>query len=151
MIRCIIVDDEPLALDLLKDNVKQVPFLELVGTCKNAMEVLAVLQHTPVDLVFCDIQMPGLNGIKLIESLTVRPMFIFITAYEQFALQGYELDLIDYLVKPVPFQRFVKACNKAQERYTLKLTSTADQNVPDASWLFVHVDYSLVKINIREI
>lgn len=151
MIRCIIVDDEPLALDLLQDNVKQVPFLELVGTCKNAMEVLAMLQTTPVDLVFCDIQMPGLNGIKLVESLTVRPMFIFITAYEQFALQGYELDLIDYLVKPVAFERFVKACNKAQERFALKVAFAVDQNLPDLNYLFVHVDYSLVKLNISEI
>jgi DNA-binding LytR/AlgR family response regulator len=151
MIRCIIVDDEPLALDLLADNIKQIPFLELVGSCKNAMEALTMLQTTPVDLVFCDIQMPGLNGIKLVESLTVRPMFIFITAYEQFALQGYDLDLIDYLVKPVPFERFVKACNKAQERFVLKNATATEHNTLDTDFIFVHVDYSLVKIKVGEI
>ncbi len=151
MIRCIIVDDEPLALDLLKDNIKQIPFLQLVGICKNAMAALTILQTTAVDLVFCDIQMPGLNGIKLVESLTVRPMFIFITAYEQFALQGYDLDLIDYLVKPVPFERFVKACNKARERFTSKVAPVIEHNTLDKGFLFVHVDYSLVKLNIIEI
>lgn len=149
--RCIIVDDEPLALDLLKDNIKQVPFLELAGTCKNSMEVITMLQNTQVDLVFCDIQMPGMNGIKLVESLPVRPMFIFITAYEQFALQGYDLDLIDYLVKPVSFERFVKACNKAYERFALKSGSGAEHSLADSDFLFVHVDYSLVKVNVSEI
>lgn len=151
MIRCIIVDDEPLALDLLEDNIKQIPFLELSGRCKNAMEALTMLQTKAVDLVFCDIQMPGLDGIKLVESLSERPMFIFITAYEQFALQGYDLDLIDYLVKPVPFERFVKACNKALERYNQKAQASTEGNPIDTDFLFVHVDYSLVKINIAEI
>lgn len=148
--KCIAVDDEPLALALLEDNIRQVPTLELVASCSSAIEALAVLNKQEVDLVFLDIQMPGLTGLQLLQSLAVRPMVILITAYEKYALEGYNLDVIDYLVKPVSFERFLKACNKAIDYYRLK------KNVPTEthSWpeyFFVNAEYGLIKIVFSEI
>ncbi|MGZ5135287.1 MAG: LytR/AlgR family response regulator transcription factor, partial [Flavitalea sp.] len=115
MIRCIAVDDEPLALELLEDNISKVPFLELIGGCGNAMEAIKLLQQHSVDLVFLDIQMPGLTGLQFIETMVQKPMVILITAYEKHALEAFNLNVIDYLVKPVSLERFIKACNKAWE------------------------------------
>jgi len=148
--KCIAVDDEPLALALLQDNIRQVPTLELVASCSTAMEALTILNQQEVDLIFLDIQMPGLTGLQLLQSLSVRPMVILITAYEKYALEGFNLDVIDYLVKPVPFERFLKACNKAIDFYRLKKNVPAEAH----SWpeyFFVNVEYGLVKIVFSEI
>lgn len=150
MLRCIAVDDEPLALELLEDNISKVPYLQLEAKCSNAMEAMKVLQSKTIDLIFLDIQMPGLTGLQFIQSLPSKPMIILITAYEKFALEGFNLDVVDYLVKPVSIERFVKACNKAYELHQLK--NSGAQNVsasPD--YFFVNVDYSLVKINFPDI
>ena len=120
MLTCIAVDDEPLALSLLEDNISKVPYLKLVAKCGDAFEATKVLQEQTIDLVFIDIQMPGLTGLQFIESLTQKPMVILITAYKQFALEGYSLNVIDYLVKPVELKRFMAACNKAWELYQLR-------------------------------
>ncbi len=151
MLNCIIIDDEPLALDLLEDNIRKIAFLNLVGRCKNALEAITLLQSTAVDLVFSDIQMPGLNGLRLTEVLTTKPMFIFITAYEQFALESYNLDVVDYLLKPVALERFIKAANKALERHTLRRALHPEKNIRESPFIFLHVDYSLVKIPVPEI
>jgi two-component system, LytTR family, response regulator len=148
--KCIAVDDEPLALALLQDNISQVPTLELMATCSTAMEALAVLTKQEVDLIFLDIQMPGLTGLQLLQSLSVRPMVILITAYEKYALEGFNLDVIDYLVKPVPFERFLKACNKAIDFYKLKKNVSSENNAwPD--YFFVNAEYGLVKIVFSDI
>jgi two-component system, LytTR family, response regulator len=148
--KCIAVDDEPLALALLQDNIRQVPSLELVASCSTALDALAILNRQEVDLVFLDIQMPGLTGLQLLQSLSVKPMVILITAYEKYALEGYTLDVIDYLVKPVPFERFLKACNKAIDFYRLKKSSSTDSQAwPD--YFFVHAEYGLTKIVFSEI
>ena len=148
--KCIAVDDEPLALALLQDNIRQVPSLELVASCSTAMQALTILNSQEVDLVFLDIQMPGLTGLQLLQSLSVKPMVILITAYEKYALEGYTLDVIDYLVKPVPFERFLKACNKAIDFYRLKKGVNTDSQVwPD--YFFVHAEYGLTKIVFSEI
>jgi len=148
--KCIAVDDEPLALALLQDNIRQVPTLELVASCSTAMEALVILNRQEIDLIFLDIQMPGLTGLQLLQSLSVRPMVILITAYEKYALEGFNLDVIDYLVKPVPFERFLKACNKAIDYYRLK------KNVPGEmytwpEYFFVNAEYGLVKIVFSDI
>jgi DNA-binding LytR/AlgR family response regulator len=151
MIRCIAIDDEPLALELLQDNISKVPFLQLIAACDNAMEALKIIEQQPVDLIFLDIQMPGLTGLQLIQSMTVKPMFILITAYEKYALEGFNLDVTDYLVKPVALDRFIKACNKAKELFELKQASGGNTATANAAYFFVHVEYSQVKITIADI
>lgn len=151
-LRCIAVDDEPLALDLLEDNIRQVPYLELVAKCADAFEAIKALQETTVDLIFLDIQMPGLTGLQFIQSLSNKPMIILITAYEKYALEGFELNVTDYLVKPVALPRFIKACNKARELYQLKQSPvTASSPATTPEFFFVNADYSLLKINIADI
>ncbi len=154
MIRCLAIDDEPLALELLEDNISKVPFLNLLGSCSNPIEAMKFLETKEVDLIFLDIQMPGLTGLQFIQSLSKKPMFILITAYEKYALEGFNLDVVDYLVKPVALDRFIKACNKAKELFDLKNRPTtigtdALSSAPD--YLFVNVDYSLVKVNHSDI
>ena len=150
MLRCLAIDDEPLALELLEDNIKQVPFLELTGKCKNALEALKFLQLQTVDLIFLDIQMPGLTGLQFIQSLTQKPMFILITAYEKFALEGFNLDVIDYLVKPVSLDRFIKACNKAFELHNLR-TKKPEPVESSPDYFLVNVEYSLVMVEFADI
>jgi DNA-binding LytR/AlgR family response regulator len=148
MMKCIAVDDESLALDLLEDNIRKVPFLTLVKRCKNAFEAHEVVMKENIDLMFLDIQMPGISGVQFLQSISKPPLVIFITAYEQFALQGFNLDVVDYLLKPVSFDRFLKAANKAHEVFTLK---NAAPSVTSNEYLFVNSEYNLVKINIRDI
>lgn len=147
-LNCIAVDDEELALELLEDNIKQVPFLRLVGKCNNAFEALEVLQTEKVDLIFMDIQMPGLTGIQFLKSLSTSPLVIFITAYEQYALDGFELDVVDYLLKPVSFERFLKAANKALDKYSVAQLAL---QTPNNEYFFVNSEYSLVKVKYDDI
>lgn len=151
MMRCIAIDDEPLALELLQDNISKLPFLHLVATCDNAMEALQVMEKEPVDLIFLDIQMPGLTGLQLIQSMTVKPMFILITAYEKYALEGFNLSVVDYLVKPVALDRFIKACYKAKELFELKNVAKENAIPAEAEYFFVNVEYSQVKVTIADI
>ena len=150
-LRCIAVDDEPLALDLLEDNIRQVPYLELVAKCADAFEAIKVLEETTIDLIFLDIQMPGLTGLQFIQSLSRKPMVILITAYEKYALEGFELDVTDYLVKPVSLPRFIKSCNKARELFQLRQNGPLPATATPPEFFFVNSDYSLLKINIADI
>jgi DNA-binding LytR/AlgR family response regulator len=149
MMRCIAVDDEKWVLDLLVDNIGRVPFLHLVGRCKNALEAIELLHKEEVDLIFLDIQMPGLNGIQFVQSLQHPPMIIFVTAYKEHAFEGFELAAVDYLLKPVSFERFLKACYKANELFRLKQTPKAETPRPDH--FFVYVEYNQIKITIDDI
>jgi DNA-binding LytR/AlgR family response regulator len=149
MLNCIAVDDEKLVLDLLVDNIQKVPFLNLVDRCRNALEAANKLQQEKIDLLFLDIQMPGLNGLQFLESLYNPPMVIFVTAYKEYALDGFNLDAVDYLLKPFSFERFLKACNKAHERFSLQQNLVAKKDLPD--YFFVYVEYNQIKINIPEI
>ena len=151
MLTCIAVDDEPLALSLLEDNISKVPYLHLIAKCGDAFEATKILQEQQVDLIFIDIQMPGLTGLQFIESLAQKPMVILITAYKQYALEGYTLDVVDYLMKPVPIDRFMKACNKAKARHELKMANKQAPATAPADYFFVNADYSLVKILFSDI
>jgi DNA-binding LytR/AlgR family response regulator len=149
MIRCLAVDDEPLALDLLEDNIKRIPFLSLVKRCNDVYEAMEVMQTESIDLIFLDIQMPGITGTQFIKSMGGnKPMVILVTAYEKYAMEGFNLDVVDYLLKPVEFDRFLKACHKAQEYYQFK-TSPTKEIAPD--YLFVHSEYQLIKISLPDI
>src|SRR5882757_127433 len=151
MINCLAVDDELLSLDLLEDNISRVPFLHLVKRCQHVSEAMEAMRQQPVDLLFLDIQMPALSGLQFIQSLPVKPMVIFITAFKQYALEGFEQDALDYLVKPVSFERFVKAANKAAEYHSHKKIVVPPPAAPAADYLFVNVEYNLVKIVISDI
>jgi two-component system LytT family response regulator len=150
MLRCIAIDDEELALELLEDNIRKVPYLELVAACSNPLEAISVLQQQLVDLVFLDIQMPGLTGLQLIQSSPAPCMFILITAYEKYALEGFNLNVVDYLVKPVELERFIKACNKAYELHRLK-QKEAPAKEATTDYFFIHVDYSQQKVLYEDI
>lgn len=151
MLRCVAIDDEELALELLEDNIKKVPFLNLVATCSNPLEAIKVLLEQPVDLIFLDIQMPGLTGLQFIESSPANCMFILITAYEKYALEGYNLNVVDYLVKPVPLDRFIKACNKANDLHLLKQKEVPAAKETANDYFFINVDYSLLKVLYADI
>jgi len=149
MINCIAVDDEPLALELLEDNISKLPYLKLVGSFDNGIEAMKAVQEQKIALLFLDIQMPGLTGLQLIQSLTVKPMIILITAYEKYALEGFNLEVTDYLVKPVSLERFIKACNKAKELFDLRNQPTSAKQSP--GYFFVNVEYSMVKVAMDDI
>lgn len=150
MIKCIAIDDEPLALKLLEDNISNVPYLELVASCRNIFDAMKMMEENKIDLIFVDIQMPGLTGLQFVGSLEKKPLIIFITAYKQYALESYDLAVVDYLVKPVPLERFIKACNRAKELYELK-TNKNQNLVTKADYFFLNADYRQVKIIFDDI
>ena len=147
--RCIIIDDEPLVRDLLEDNVSQVSFLELAKSCKSTIEALEVLQQEQIDLMFLDIQMPQLNGIQFLQSLSKPPLVIMITAYQNYAVEGFNLQVADYIMKPFSFGRFLKACNRAAELHNMKNSVMASGVSGD--YFFVNVEYTYVKIVVAYI
>lgn len=151
MVKCIAIDDEPLALMLLEDNISKVPYLELAASCRNAFDAMKVLQENKIDLIFIDIQMPGLTGLQFIASLENKPLVIFITAYKEYALESYNLSVVDYLVKPVSLERFVKACNRAKELHELKINKNQNVALTPPDYFFLNADYSQVKIIFNDI
>lgn len=146
-IRCAIVDDEELARALLENYASRLPNLQLAGMCKDPLEALQLLQEQPVDLLFLDIQMPELTGIEFLRSLKQRPLVIFTTAYSEYALEGYELDVLDYLLKPIAFERFVQAVNKAIER--LRLLSREREEEKD--YILVKADHKVHRLRYDDI
>jgi len=151
MLRCIAVDDEPLALELLIDNIGKVPFLKLVGSCSNPVALMTLLQEKEADLIFLDIQMPGMTGMQFLQGVSQRPMVILVTAYEKHALEAFGLDVVDYLVKPVAFERFLKSCNKARELHQLRQQKSQPAQAESPGYFFVPSDYSLLKVETADI
>lgn len=150
VLKCLIVDDESLARKLIEEYITQLPFLELVGMSKNPFEAMQFLQEHEVDLIFLDIQMPGMLGTQFLQSLKIKPSVIFVTAYANYAVESYELEVIDYLLKPVSLERFTKAAYKALEEKQKQLPVTNVSKlelVPETlDYFFVNVEYALVKI-----
>jgi len=151
-INTIIVEDEPLAREGLLNYIKDVEFLEVKKVCEDALEANKVLASENINLMFLDIQMPRITGIDFLKSLKNPPMVIMTTAYPNFALQGYELDVLDYLVKPFPFDRFLKAANKARDYFDLKNAGVAGQESnAKEDYFFVKCDYRYEKIHFNDV
>lgn len=150
-LRCLAIDDEELALELLADNIGKVPFLELVAATHDPFEGLKLLQSEKIDLVFLDIQMPGMTGLQFVKSLPDSCMYILVTAYDKYALEGFNLQVVDYLVKPVPLDRFFQAAMRARELYELKNQIVSIEQPAEKDFFFLQVDYSHVKIFFSEI
>jgi DNA-binding LytR/AlgR family response regulator len=153
-IQCLVIDDEPLAREILRQHIAGVEALELCGTCNNAVEAITFLKENPVDLLFLDIQMPQLLGTNFIRTLKNAPRVIFTTAYRKYAVEGFELDAVDYILKPISFERFLKAVNKV-----LQLNFHADHPAPAPkenpvetnSFLYFRTDRKMVKVYFRDI
>lgn len=155
-INCLIVDDEPLAVQLLEAHVKQMPMLNLVGSCSNAIEALQFLESKAIDLILLDIQMPMLSGVEFLKSLNNPPRVIFTTAFRDYAMTGYELDIVDYLLKPITFERFFKAINKytnSTDNQIIKENNTYTKSDKSAkeNHIFVNVNKKYVKVDFQDI
>ena len=163
-IRCLAVDDEPLALDILAKYIHQLPSLTLVATCTDALEALSLIQQNKVDLVFLDIQMPSLTGIQFLKIINGKCKAILTTAYSEYAMEGYELDVVDYLLKPISFERFLKSVQKASGR--MSVVKERISQVPEVStvaevktipaehpldFIFVKTEYKILKLTLSDI
>ncbi|WP_427872191.1 LytR/AlgR family response regulator transcription factor [Flavobacterium sp. MMS24-S5] len=153
--KCVIIDDEPLAVDLLQDFVKKVEALELVSTFNNAIDAVSFINQNNIDLVFLDIQMPHFSGIDFLNTIEKKPLVIFTTAYSDYAVEGFNLGAVDYLVKPIPFHRFLKAVVRAQQ-VLQPVANTAiaeNNNAPEIEqdFMFVRAEYENVKLNFADI
>ena len=149
MIRCLAIDDEPLALQQLVTYIGKVPFLELAAQCHSALEAKTFLEQDTVDAIFCDINMPDLNGMDFIKSLAVPPLVVFTTAYSEYAVEGFRVNAVDYLLKPFGLQDFQRAANRLKERLEMK-NERYDNSQADNS-LFLKTEYRMVKISIQDI
>jgi DNA-binding LytR/AlgR family response regulator len=147
-ISCIIVDDEPVARKILQEFVELAPFLDLHGKFENAIKAEAFLSNTPVDLLFLDIEMPKVSGLQFLQKMNLESMVILTTAFPQYALEGYELDIIDYLLKPFAFSRFLKAVHKAKDYYEMKNRLTG---ATPSSYIFIKSEKRIEKIELKEI
>lgn len=144
IIRCVITDDEPIARKGLQGYIEKIDFLELAGVCEDAIQLNSLLKQQQVDLLFLDIEMPYVTGIDFLKNTPQAPKVIFTTAYEQYAIKGYELDVLDYLLKPISFERFLKAANKAYDHFGGALAK-------EANYLFVKTDNKLEKVKLNEL
>lgn len=146
-LKCIAIDDEPLALELISHYAARFEQLQLIQTFEDAIAGAEFLKRTPVDLIFIDINMPDITGIELVRALEVQPMIIFITAYKNFAFEGFELNALDFLLKPIALSRFEKTVQKAVNYFQYK----SEVRSPYAQSLYVYVEYRLVKVDLDEI
>jgi len=153
MIKVLAIDDEPLALKQLTSYIKKVPFLELTGECQSALEARELMEHEMVDAIFCDINMPDLNGMDFVRQLAAPPIIVFTTAYSEYAVEGYKVNAVDYLLKPYGMNDFLRAAMKVQETYNLHHQNTQLESSPvqDDGTIFVKTDYRVVRIAISDI
>ena len=152
MIRCLAIDDEPLALQQLVAYISKVPFLQLAAQCQSALEARAFLEHDTVDAIFCDINMPDLNGMDFVKSLAVPPLVVFTTAYSEYAVEGFRVNAVDYLLKPFGLQDFQRAAKRLKERLEEKKTVSGDAPAKTSDeTLFLKTDYRILKVSIPDI
>lgn len=150
-IKCIIIDDEPLAAEVIAQHLSEFSNMELVNTFINPLEALGSIESGEIDVVFIDINMPKMNGIDFIKSIEATPYFIITTAYREYAVESFDLDVLDYLVKPIPFARFLKSINKLSQKFLSdKSLESAAQNL-EKSFIFLKVDKKLIKIKFEDI
>lgn len=155
-LRTLIIDDEPISLEKLRSYASKIPFIEIVGVCRNGIDAIAKMSETETDLVFTDINMPDMNGLDFIRSLSDPPLVVFITAYAEYAVQSYKLSAVDYLLKPYDFADIQRAANKALQQYSLRTSKGLEDKHKDAkedipNCLFIKVDYKYVRVNIDDI
>ena len=152
MIRCLAIDDEPLALQQLTTYIQKVPFLELAAQCQSALEARKFLEQDSVDAIFCDINMPDLNGMDFVKSLQAPPLIVFTTAYSEYAVEGFKVNAVDYLLKPFGLDDFRRAANRIKERQE-SVSTNIQHPIPNTqpASLFVKTDYRMVKISIADI
>lgn len=150
-LQCVIADDEPIARQILENYIESIPNLELVASCKNAFDVMAVLQEQTVDILFLDINMPKLSGISLLKTLQQKPNVIITTAYPEYAVEGFELSVTDYLLKPFSLERFLQAISKVSQKSALQTETVITHREDPATSLFVKSDKKIIKINFTDI
>lgn len=150
-IKCLLVDDEPLAREILRRYIDDIATMELAAECANALQAFTVLQKEPIDLMFLDVRMPRMNGNEFLKSLRLPPKVIFTTAYPEYALEGYELDVVDYLLKPIPFDRFLKAVNKAFPNGALPEEKMEVKEKKKQAFVYFRIDRKMKKVMLDDI
>ena len=150
MIKCLAIDDEPLALEQLANYIKKIPFLELVARCQSALDAREIMECEVIDAIFCDINMPDLNGMDFVKSLPVPPLVVFTTAYSEYAVEGFKVDAVDYLLKPFGLADFQRAANKVKARYDLMNTAVVS-TVDEDNAIFLKTEYKVVRLSISDI
>lgn len=151
MIRCLVVDDEPLALQQMEGYIKNLPYLELVACCQSAFEAKEIIENEKIDAIFCDINLPELNGLDFVKSLENPPMVVFTTAYSEYAIEGFQLNAIDYLLKPFGFDDLKRAADKIKKRYDALRTLQEVSQIDEDDAIFLKTEYKIVRINISHI
>ena len=151
IIKCLAIDDEPLAVKKIASYIQKTPFLELVGECRNAFEAIELLNQSEVQLLFVDINMPELDGMDFVKSLTIKPYIVFTTAYSEYAVEGFKVDAVDYLLKPIDYTSFLKAATKVKNLIDLKSATSVESIKATSDHLFVKSEYKLVRIELDDI
>ena len=150
-IKCLAIDDEPLALQQISAYIDRTPFLEKMALCQSAYEAIEFTDQQPVDLMFVDINMPDLNGLDFVKSLKNKPFIIFTTAYSEYALEGFKVDAVDYILKPISYDEFLRAVNKVRDRMTATAAATSETVTMNKESLFVKSEYKLIRIQLADI
>ncbi len=150
IIKCLAIDDEPFALKQIGSYIKKTPFLELVSLCNNPFSAMEVIRAHQVDLMFVDISMPDLSGMDFVRSLTIKPLVVFTTAFSEYAIDGFKVDAVDYLLKPIGYKEFLKAANKATSMFQLK-SGQIDSEPAAKNHLYIKSEYKIIRIELSDI
>ena len=149
--RCIIIDDEPLAIKVIENHLKEFQHIELIATFNNPFSALSIIENDEIDVLFLDINMPKMSGLEFLKTLTKKPHVVITTAYREFAVESFDLEVLDYLVKPIPFGRFLKCINKITNRINLEKDKFSESNIVEEPFIFLKVDKKLMKIKLNDI